>query len=60
MAAYRETAAHSVYDMFFTYKYLLVNLFFSHLGFWGGNFILMVPFPDLCLLVPTNNKYIKY
>ena len=26
--------------------------FFSHLGFWSGNLFLIVPFPDLCLLVP--------
>ena len=32
--------------------------FFSHLGFWSGNFFLIAPFPDLCLLVPfcKNNK----
>ena len=34
------------------YKYLIVNLVFSHLGFWGGNLFLIAPFPDLCLLVP--------
>ena len=34
------------------YKYLIVSLFFSHLGFWSGNLFLIVPFPDLCLLVP--------
>ena len=44
MAAYWEIAAHSAYDMF--YKYLIVNLVFSHLGFWGGNFFLLAPFPD--------------
>ena len=27
-------------------------LFFSHLCFWSGNLFLIVPFPDLCLLVP--------
>ena len=24
----------------------------SHLGFWSGNFFLIAPFPDYCLLVP--------
>ena len=33
------------------YKYLIVNIAFSHLGFWSGNLFLIVPFPDLCLLV---------
>ena len=34
------------------YKYLIVSLVFSHLGFWSGNLFLIAPFPDLCLLVP--------
>ena len=34
------------------YKYLIVSLFFSHLGFWSGNLFLIAPFPDLCLRVP--------
>ena len=34
------------------YKYLIVNLVFSHLGFWIGNLFLIAPFPDRCLLVP--------
>ena len=38
--------------MFLWYKYLIVSLFFSHLGFWSGNLFLIAPFPDLCLLVP--------
>ena len=37
--------------MFSWYKYLIVNLVFSHLGFWSGNLFLIAPFPDLCLLV---------
>ena len=44
-----EIAAHSAYDMFS--KYLMVSLVFSHLGFWSGNFFMIVPFPDHCLLV---------
>ena len=34
------------------YKYLIVSLVFSHLGFWSGNLFLIAPFPDLCLLLP--------
>ena len=47
-----KIAAHSAYDMFSWYKYLIVSLVFSHLGFWSGNLFLIAPFPDLCLLVP--------
>ena len=43
-------AAHSAYDMFSWYKYLIVNLVFSHLGFWSGNLL-----PDRCLLVPSQD-----
>ena len=38
--------------MFSWYKYLIVNLVFSYLGFWSGNLFLIASFPDLCLLVP--------
>ena len=34
------------------YKYLIVSLVLSHLGFWSGNLFLIAPFPDLCPLVP--------
>ena len=37
------------------YKYLIVSLVFSHLGFWSGNLFLIAPFPDLCLLVPLHS-----
>ena len=47
-----KIAAHSAYDMFSWYKYLIVSLFFSHLCFWSGNLFLIVHFPGLCLLVP--------
>ena len=47
-----KIAAHSAYEMFSCYKYLIVSLVFSHLGFWSGNLFLIAPFPDLCLLVP--------
>ena len=46
-----KIAAHSVYEMFSWYKYLIVGLVFSHLGFWSGSLFLIAPFPDLCLLV---------
>ena len=42
--------------MFSWYKYLIVSLVFSHLGFWSGNLFLIAPFPDLCLLVPLNKQ----
>ena len=41
------------HKMFSWYKYLIVSLVFSHLGFWSGNLFLFAPFPDLCLLVPS-------
>ena len=44
--------AHSANGMFSWYKYLIINLFFSNLGFWSGNLFLIGPFPDFCLLVP--------
>ena len=47
-----KIAAHSAYEMFSWYKYLIVSLVFSHLGFWSGNLFLIAPLPDLCLLVP--------
>ena len=47
-----KIAAHSAYEMFLWYKYLIVGLVISHLGFWSGNLSLIAPFPDLCLLVP--------
>ena len=46
-----KIAAHSAYEMFSWYKYLIVSLVFSHLGFWSGSLFLIAPFPDLCLHV---------
>ena len=46
-----KIAAHSAYEMFSWYKYLIVSLVFSHLGFWSGILFLIAPSPDLCLLV---------
>ena len=48
-----KIAAHSAYEMFSWYKYLIVSLVFSHLGFWSGSLFLIAPFLDLCLLVPS-------
>ena len=47
-----KIAAHSAYNMFSWYKYLIVNLVFSYLGFWSGNLFLIAPFSERCLLVP--------
>ena len=55
MATYWEIAAHSAYEMFSWYKYLIVSLFFPASGFWSGNLFMIAPFPDRCLLVPFFN-----
>ena len=52
MAAYWQIAAHSAYDMFYKYKYLIVNLVFP-----PGNFFLIALFPDRCLLVPFESLF---
>ena len=52
MAAYWENSCSFGLRYVSWYKYLVVNLVFSHLGFWSGNLFLIAPFPDLCLLVP--------
>ena len=46
-----KIAAHSAYEMYSWYKYLIFSLVFSRLGFWSGNLFLIAPFPDRCLLV---------
>ena len=38
--------------MFSWYQYLIVDLVFSHLGFWSRNPFLIESIPDRCLLVP--------
>ena len=53
-----KIAAHSAYEKFSWYQYLIVGLVFSHLGFWSGKLLLIAPFPDLCLLVPRFTLYI--
>ena len=52
-----KIAAHSAYEMFSWYKYLIVSLVISHLGFWSGSLFLIAPFPDLCLLVLFLKSY---
>ena len=45
--------------MFSWYKYLIVSLVFSHLGFWSGSLFLIAPFPDLCLLVLFHSSWLE-
>ena len=52
MATYWENSCSFGLRYVSWYKYLIVSLFFSHLGFWSGNLFLIAPFSDLCLLVP--------
>ena len=52
MASYWENSCSFGLRYVSWYKYLIVSLVFSHLGFWSGNLFLIAPFPDLCLLVP--------
>ena len=52
MATYWENSCSFGLQYVSWYKYLIVSLFFSHLGFGSGNLFLIAPFPDLCLLVP--------
>ena len=52
MATYWENSCSFGLRYVSWYKYLIVSLVFSHLGFWSGNLFLIAPFSDLCLLVP--------
>ena len=52
MATYWENSCSIGLRYVSWYKYIIVSLVFSHLGFWSGNLFLIAPFPDLCLLVP--------
>ena len=54
MATYWENSCSFGLRYVSWYKYLIVGLVFSHLGFWSGNLFLIAPFPDLCLLVPSD------
>ena len=56
MATYWENSCSFGLRYVSWYKYLIVSLVFSHLGFWSGNLFLIAPFPDLCLLVPFSEK----
>ena len=56
MATYWENSCSFGLRYVSWYKYLIVSLVFSHLGFWSGNLFLIAPFPDLCLLVPPYDK----
>ena len=55
MATYWENSCSFGLRYVSWYKYLIVGLVFSHLGFWSGNLFLIAPFPDLCLLVPFSD-----
>ena len=57
MATYWENSCSFGLRYVSWYKYLIVSLVFSHLGFWSGNLFLIAPFPDLCLLVPYHTVY---
>ena len=54
MATYWENSCSFGLRYVSWYKYLIVSLFFPHLGYWSGNLFLIAPFPDLCLLVPCS------
>ena len=51
MATYWENSGSFGLRNVSWYKYLIVSLVFSHLGFWSGSLFLIASFPDLCLLV---------
>ena len=52
MATYLENSCSFGLRNVSWFKYLIVTLVFSRLGFWSGNLFLIAPFPDRCLLVP--------
>ena len=52
MATYWENSCSFGLRYVSWYKYLIVSLVFSQLGFRSGNLFLIAPFPHLCLLVP--------
>ena len=59
MATYWENSCSFGLRYVSWYKYLIVSLVFSHLGFWSGNLFLIAPFPDLYLLVPLYVFYLS-
>ena len=58
MVAYWGIAAHSTYYMISWYKCHFS--FFPPLGLWIGNFFLIAPFPDHCLLVPLKLAKLRW
>ena len=58
MATYWENSSSFGLRYVSWYRYMIVSLVFSHLGFWSGNLFLIAPFPDLCLLVPFSGSRI--
>ena len=60
MATYWENSCSLGLRYVSWYKYLIVGFVFSHLGFWSGNLFLIAPFPDLCLLVPSQRFDLQY
>ena len=62
MATYWENSCSFGLRYVSWYKYLIVSLVFSHLGFWSGNLFLIAPFPDFCLLVPLHisGRFFRY
>ena len=59
MATYWENSCSFGLRYVSWYKYLIVSLVFSHLGFWSGNLFLIARFPDLCLLVPVHVEHLR-
>ena len=59
MATYWENSCSFGLRYVSWYKYLIVGLVFSHLGFWSGNLFLIASFPDLCLPVPFFERDVK-
>ena len=57
MATYWENSCSFGLRYVSWYKFLIVSLVFSHLGFWSGNLFLIAPFPDLCLFVPFYDPF---
>ena len=56
MATYWENSCSFGLRYVSWYKYLIVSLFFFPTSVFGvGIFLLIAPFPDLCLLVPFYN-----
>ena len=64
VAVYLEIAAHSAYDMFSKYKYLIVNLVFPTSVFWSGNFFLrlflIIAYLYLLITKPSDEYHVTY